>query len=927
MNRISGARSLLATAVVCLLLLAGCDWFTSVDDRLGRAAQLASTGDDRAAVIELKNALKSEPDNARARLMLAALTLHMGDAKLADQELKRAMAAGADGIQAAELAADIQLALGRFTQLSDELGSATAKLQEPQLSIYRGLAAYGQGQMEVAEACFRSALQIDSQADRARVGLAEVLLQQGRSEEASQEADRALQMNPAGVRAHLVKGNILARRGEYSAAAKELESARDGSAAELNVLEQYSLLLALAEAQLGAGDIAAARQTQKEVEARTGASPLSGLVAARIAMAEQNYPAAITESQKVLAAAPQLLKVKLVLGAALLANGNLNQAEIQLADLVRQAPENLEARKLLAQVNLRLQRPDVAMQVLSPVQADAADPQVSALLGWASLQRGDQSAGEELLERSVAAQPQNDKLKLDLALAYLSGGQPQKAIDLLKTVPAGQGDARRESLMIAAVGASRGSQAAKDEVDRMVAEHPQDVSILNIAAAFCIQQHDYDRARQHLGAALRSDSRSTVTLLAQGRVELLTGNVAGAKKALNAVLEIDPKNSTAVLWLAQLAARDGDTETARVQLEGLRKADPGAVVPRLWLGALYLHEKKVREADEVLREARNVPDSGASVPASIGKLYLAAGRYDEALNHFREAAQKDKTNPAYLLNIARAQLALGNPNAARESARSAITLQPDSIEAGSILIGLAIKDGNRTAAVDQLASLKKAHPTDPAVALLEGDSMMQLREPEAAAHAYASAYRMKPSSLAAARSLSARQAAKLPTPEALVEEWLKREPADAAARMVLADFRMTTGDVKAAIAHYEKIVSDSRPNAMALNNLAWLYFEAGDVRAEATARRAYEQAPGIAAIADTYGWILVKSGKAAAVLPILREAAEAPDALPEIRYHYAAALAGSDSEASRTILRALLASRQAFPGSEDAQKLLADLGG
>ena len=50
---------------------------------------------------------------------------------------------------------------------------------------------------------------------------------------------------------------------------------------------------------------------------------------------------------------------------------------------------------------------------------------------------------------------------------------------------------------------------------------------------------------------------------------------------------------------------------------------------------------------------------------------------------------------------------------------------------------------------------------------------------------------------------------------------------------------------------------------LALNNLAWLYFETKDARAIDTAKRAVALAPNAAEVLDTYGWILVQTGNKA----------------------------------------------------------------
>ena len=103
--------------------------------------------------------------------------------------------------------------------------------------------------------------------------------------------------------------------------------------------------------------------------------------------------------------------------------------------------------------------------------------------------------------------------------------------------------------------------------------------------------------------------------------------------------------------------------------------------------------------------------------------------------------------------------------------------------------------------------------------------------------------------------------------------------------------------------------------------------EMGDQRALATAREAYALAPQSAAIMDTLGWILVRSGQVPEGLALLEKAAAGANVSPEIKYHYAAALAQSGAkERAKEQLTQLLGTQTSFDGRAEAQQLLVELG-
>ena len=172
----------------------------------------------------------------------------------------------------------------------------------------------------------------------------------------------------------------------------------------------------------------------------------------------------------------------------------------------------------------------------------------------------------------------------------------------------------------------------------------------------------------------------------------------------------------------------------------------------------------------------------------------------------------------------------------------------------------------------------------------------------------------------------ARSAARLPEPAELLQSYVEKFPHDASARGALAQAYQQQGEARRAISQYEVLYSEGMPSPVVLNNLAWLYSEAGDARALPIAREAVARAPNSPAIADTLGWILVRQGQYAEALPVLRSAMTGAPKDGDIRYHYAVALAksGATDEARRTVEEAL-GQIDAFSSRAAAESLLREL--
>jgi tetratricopeptide (TPR) repeat protein len=212
--------------------------------------------------------------------------------------------------------------------------------------------------------------------------------------------------------------------------------------------------------------------------------------------------------------------------------------------------------------------------------------------------------------------------------------------------------------------------------------------------------------------------------------------------------------------------------------------------------------------------------------------------------------------------------------------------------------------------------------------MLEGDLYLALQQFEDADRAFDVSFELRPTATAALKSYRARSQGRLGQVTSPLTRWLAQSPADFTVRSVLAEAYQLAGQEVRAIQEYETVVRDGPPNAVAFNNLAWLYYLQKDRRAIDMARRAHEAAPGVAAITDTYGWILVENGRAEEGLRLLEEAVKASPEVPDIGYHRAAALArlGRRAEAVRA-LEGLLADNREFDSRGDAIRLRAELGG
>jgi cellulose synthase operon protein C len=916
-------RSLVLPA---LLLLAGCDRFTSEETRMSRANASLESGKYQAAVIELRKVLDSKPDNLNAQLLLVDALSATGDAAGARRQLDLAIKAGASPSETEARALRLLLALGDREAMRKTLEGSTS-VSAGERAMFEGRLLMLERKPTEAQAAFDRALAEDVSLDDAAVGRIEALMAQGRGSETRQAIDTFLARKPDNGRALIMKGTLATRSRDFTTAIQAFSTAIE-SGKGLSRTEIATAHAQRVNAYLSSGQLETARSALAGLVEAAGETPVVFVTRANVALAAKDPSTAVNELRKFTQAVPQYMPARMLLVSALFQQGSTEQAYAEAVRNVSEFSDSDEPRLALAEIESRLGRASDAEETLRPlVTRSPPNPLATATLAEIKMRRGESIAGASLLEQAVADQPGNPRLLLALAAAYLSQSDPNRALATLDRIEDKSQFAARDRLRVIATAAIRGPAAGEKELEAAIARHSGDVDLLLLAAAYQASVDHFDKSRSYLQKALEVRPDDRMLTLALARMELSAGRLDEAEALTRRVLDKVPTDASAMTLMAGIAARRGQEADVDAWLNRARIAQPGALDVSLALARRSAVRGNSMEARQILAEAvRNAPADPAARVA-LAELDASAGRHTEAMEGLREAAQKTPDSPHVLVSMAKIQLAAKDVGSARKTLMQALDLNPSWLPAAATLAALESNAGNLPAAIEVAKRLRRADPEGAASFALEGDIYMTAKRPRDAAAAYVAAYQRTPSATLATRAAQAKQAANISSAETELVDWLARAPDDAITRRTLAEFHSSRGQNAAAISELEKVISARPKDAVALNNLAWLYHQQKrDPRALTTAQAAYAVAPDVAAIADTYGWILAQSGKAKEALPVLEKAARLAPNSPEIQFHHAYALANSGDRArAADLLREALASAQNFGSRSEAQQLLKQL--
>lgn len=901
------------------------------DALYARAEKSLAEGDVGAAIIDLKNYVEADPQDAKGRALLGMALVQSGDIQAADIELRKAVDLGAPPAMVLVPECKVLAAMGQFDAVLAKCTPESAPPAErADLLMARGRAYLGLKRLDDARAAFEAAAADRPESLEAVIGLAS-------ASHASSGADAAkavLEKAPAAVknqaRYWLTLGGIEASGGSLAAAEAAFATALEKAPAGNRSSDRLESFAALVEAQLRQGKIEAALATSKQMIEAAPEHPYAKLLRGQSLAAGGELEQARTLIEDVVSEQPKNMQARLLLGLVNLQQGNTGQAEMNFANVVANDPANVRAQRLLAETRARLQSPEQSLAALKPALEQAtADPTLLAMAGRLSLAKGDRQEALDYFAQATSRDLSTvgTDVQLEIASGYVSAGEYARAVELLEAMPqGGLTGYQREYLLMMALLRGGEKDRAVAESKRLLERSGDDPAVRNLVAAVFAASGERDAGRAQFNEALKLRPGDTETLLNLARLDLAEGKTADAERNFQKVLEKDPKNLLATLGAAVAASTGGDAAGAEKWFQKATADHPDSTEAKLALAQFYVGRKDFARARAVLDQAEKQLPGDATISNMRGMVLMSAGDVPGAIASFKEATSRAPAAHGLAMNLARAHLANKDLDSALDVLQGLMTSDPPYTPAFVMAAAASLMAGATEKAAGYVERLRKLHPDAPATLRLEGDLAAAQKRYRDAWQAYRKVNEKTPSRETVIAEYRTGTLSGAAAPEKSLENWLANHPGDAIVISVLAEARRSAGNVEAAIALYEDGIAKTPGNAVLLNNLAVLYQGKRDPKALEMAEKAHNLSPDAPAIKDTYGWILLERGPADKALELLRDAAKAlPDAA-EVQYHYAAALAKSgDKAAALPILRKAVSGQMPAAVKADAQKLLREL--
>lgn len=922
MSNMSFSRLIL---VLVIIAMSACNSMDA-QKRMQEASNYLSKGQYRKAGIELKNILNKEPRHIQARKMLGDVYLEVYEGASAEKEYLKFTEYGGDKKEILPSLSRALLIQGKYKKVISEISEELITKNDGRLALLKGEAYLGLGDLKTSAIYFTKALEINNNLVDAELNLIKLELIKKNYNSAVSKLKLILKTHGENAKAWFLLGLALEKTGKdknsINAYKKSLELYKGRKLGR----ETFNVHLAYVNILLRTKQLEAAGEQVNIFLEHYPNHPIAKYTFALHAFMEGNLDKAELNLHKVIEIAPNHMPSILLLGAINYTKGNYEQANEFLSRYVNEIPTNIQARRLLASVRLKLNRNKDALRVLRDVEPDKQDAEMLAMIGEIAISSGNLDMAIKNLREATEKKPGNIQIRKALALAYLEKGQYDQVIQELQEL--GDDEKSQSKYILIDAYLRKGSyQKAQNEADNLLKQYPHDNRALTIAGIVHLYTGNRAQSRQYFMQAIGASKEGFLpATLLLARMDLEDGKFIEARRQFDEILLKDPENVSAFLGLAQLSERTGKPDEALILVKKAHQQNKQAVLPALLLARFYLKAKKYREALSTLLPAYEKHGDNLQLMLFLARAYRYSGDSGKALNLYKKVVGKTDIQ-LVILEMAELQFNMGLRKEAKLTLKKGVSASKQSMLSRGVLGMVELQEGN----VDQAMIIAKQIIKDDKASWvgysLVGDILLSRKK-----YKNAQGYFKKSLEI----SGNKRELYKLYNAYVfdknkgkgiqLLETWLRENPKDKDVLFDLANLKMASNEEKLSISLYKRVLELEPGHIGSLNNLANLYIMRSDPSmALSYAKKAYALDSSNPAVQDTLGWAYLKNGDTKKALQLIQQAANRTN-LPEIQYHLAVVLSQVDRKTeSIMILEKLLKNKGFTRGADKARALLKEL--
>ena len=831
------------------------------------------------AVIQLKNAVRQQPEDAESRYFLAVAYMSVGDVSGAEKEFERALDLGYDANEVVPNLTKLYQSKGNKKGIHKLV--AKAKGTRPQvlaeLKLSQAKVYVEAGEHEKAQAVLDELKEIPGSGEFGLLGLAYSFVIKNNIDAALVQLDNVLERYPNQQEALRLKGRLLLANAQKEKAANVFVTYTQQYPNDVNSKALLARLYMDLDKPEQADELfnELAKAFPKALEIAT--------LQANTKMALRQYEQANQAAERALLINSEDVTARLIAGVSSYFLNNHADVNRHLSLVAGLLPESHPAIRILADSQLKLGQSLDASETLTAIQGadlNSGDALLMTQVGRGLVVDGQLKKAKQILSEIPENVEQPESL-VNLGLLKLSMNDVSGVEDLeLATEKLDKQPLQLQQVLAIAYLKSNQLDKALELAEQMIAQSESQVQgfLLKSRVALIKGQRDESLALLQQAAELAPNNANIQLALA---LVPSINNVADAEVALNkleAILELEPSFTPAITQHYGLTKRFGVPQKMTVHLANYLQQNPSDVERSLLYANILITEGQPKKSLEILKSEQFNAELSKPLRETfngiLAQAYIQDRQFDKAFDHYKTWYQTEPSNVNAVKGYTRL---LQAQNLTKEALYVTSSYMED---VSSENMEVALLHAQNLVQSNQLEEFQALHDNFsdeikslPFVKGLLGQKYMLSRQPKEALPLLKASYDQQPTPNVTAFLVSALNATQgQQVAISFLKAHVLKYPTDAANALRYATLQ-TYKNNDEAIKYYKKVLELTPQNAIAANNLAHVLMNEGQLNAALKyGEQSLALAPRNPNILDTVAMIQLKLGNKEQALDLLSKA-------------------------------------------------------
>jgi putative PEP-CTERM system TPR-repeat lipoprotein len=841
-----------AFAVVTLGMLSGCGKQTS-DEYINDANQYVAENNPEAAIVALKNAVQADPNLAQARFKLGLLYLQQKQYENAEKELVRAQHYGYEPSKVLPLLTQAYQRTNAFSALSklDHGQEGLTPVESAEIGYFKVVAFIRLNKADDARLLIEKLANIDTSS--VYKGLTAVYIQVLDEEYETAATAVSKLRKQAPQNADVLQ--LLARL--------KLSLGLPNDAAD--IFKEYvqfypddkQTIFVLAKLLVDIGELDAAEPFIDALLLLNKQNPLLNQLKSATSAYKGDYVNALKHSEIAINGGIDTTSLRLVAGYAAYQIQDFSGAHRHLIYIAGLLPDNHPGLRLLAASQLQLGLTSDIGDILGRLeQLTDKDAPLFSKASYELLRDGFEKKAKVLIEKSSNISRSAEDLTR-LGLLQLSINNLDGIVNLEEAVSQSPELVSAQATLARAYVGIKQYEKALEVTNNWKKVSPDDAEPFLMTGNIYTRQQNFSQAQIEFEKASALGNNSPAATLAMVNLAVVQKNMQQAGLLLDQLLIKFPNNVSVLATYFWVSKQGNKGSLATEKIQSAFDRNPSNIETRLLLARVLVVETHYDDVIELLTGIKDQNDLPKDYWKILGQSYIKTNRQRAANLHFDAWLSKEPNDKDAVVGKL---LLLDSQNKFVEAwtLTQGYLNNRDDVQIQLFNIHFLLMQANFPAAQEAYDALPDNVLSLPSVKGFIARFELNNNQPELALENALIAYNASPNKRNLLLLVFIYEKLKQPNKTmALLKQHIETLPLDLTARMLLAE-KQLVGDTTGAMASYEVALQQNPNNHIALNNLAYLYLQNGNiVKAKEYGAKAVKLAPNSSEALDTLAQIYV----------------------------------------------------------------------